>query len=110
MALSDKEFKSMQQDAAERVREMRRRSRELISGGEKHTPPYPQHEKNDSTEGTTERRPQSNNQKSSPFRLEELLSQFKIDEEKALIAMIIYILAKNGADVKLLIGLGYLLL
>ena len=65
MALSDKEFKSMQQDAAERVREMRRRSRELISGGEKHTPPYPQHEKNDSTEGTTERRPQSNNQKSS---------------------------------------------
>ena len=33
-----------------------------------------------------------------------------IDEEKALIAMLIYILYKQGADVKLLLGLGYLLL
>ena len=33
-----------------------------------------------------------------------------IDEEKALIGMLIYILYKQGADVKLLLGLGYLLL
>lgn len=34
----------------------------------------------------------------------------KIDEEKALIGMLIYILYKNGADVKLMLALGYLLL
>ena len=33
-----------------------------------------------------------------------------IDEEKAMIAMLIYILYKQGADVKLLLALGYLLL
>ena len=33
-----------------------------------------------------------------------------IDEEKALIGMLIYILYKQGADIKLLLGLGYLLL
>ena len=33
-----------------------------------------------------------------------------IDEEKALIAMLIYILFRQGADVRLLLALGYLLL
>ena len=33
-----------------------------------------------------------------------------LDEEKAMIAMLIYILYKQGADVKLLLALGYLLL
>ena len=33
-----------------------------------------------------------------------------IDEEKALIGLLIYILYKQGADIKLLLGLGYLLL
>lgn len=40
----------------------------------------------------------------------ELLDSLNIDEEKVMIGLLIYILAKNGADVKLLIGLGYLLL
>ena len=38
------------------------------------------------------------------------IAGIKIDEEKALIALMIYILYKNGADVKLLLGLGYLLI
>lgn len=42
--------------------------------------------------------------------LSELLEGFNISEENALIGIMIYILAKNGADVKLLLGLGYLLL
>lgn len=33
-----------------------------------------------------------------------------IDEEKAMIAMLIYILYKQGSDVRLLLALGYLLL
>ncbi len=42
--------------------------------------------------------------------LSELFDGFNISEENALIGILIYILAKNGADVKLLLGLGYLLL
>ena len=42
--------------------------------------------------------------------LSEFLKGFNISEENALIGIMIYILAKNGADVKLLLGLGYLLL
>lgn len=42
--------------------------------------------------------------------LSSLLDGFNISEENVLIGILIYILAKNGADVKLLLGLGYLLL
>lgn len=42
--------------------------------------------------------------------LSSLLDGFNIDEEKAMIGLLIYVLAKNGADVKLLLALGYLLL
>lgn len=42
--------------------------------------------------------------------ISELLDGFNISEENVLIGILIYILAKNGADVKLLLGLGYLLL
>ena len=38
------------------------------------------------------------------------LAGIPIDEEKAMIALLIYILYKNKADMKLLLGLGYLLL
>ena len=37
-------------------------------------------------------------------------AKVKIDEEKALIGLLIYILYKQGADIKLLLALGYLLL
>jgi hypothetical protein len=49
---------------------------------------------------------------SPPPKSRELFSVggIKIDEEKALIALMIYILYKNKADIKLLLGLGYLLL
>ena len=35
---------------------------------------------------------------------------FRIDEEKAILLMLIYILYKNGADIKLIIALAYLLI
>lgn len=38
------------------------------------------------------------------------LAGIAIDEEKAMIAMLIYILYKQGADIKLLLALGYLLI
>lgn len=42
--------------------------------------------------------------------LNGLLGGMKIDEEKVLIGLLIYVLAKNGSDIKLLLALGYLLL
>lgn len=40
----------------------------------------------------------------------KLLKNFQIDEEKLLILILIYVLYKNGADIKLLIALGYLII
>ena len=93
MASSD-EFRSMQEEAIRRVREMQRRSQDFV--------------------GASSKRPQQ-----GPDPLSRLLSSvgagggtdfLGIDEEKALIALLIYILYKQGADIKLLLALGYLLL
>ncbi len=40
----------------------------------------------------------------------KLLRNFQIDEEKLLILILIYVLYKNGADIKLLLALGYLII
>lgn len=42
--------------------------------------------------------------------LDGLLKDFNIDEEKIILGVLIYLLYKNGSDVKLLLALGYLLL
>ncbi len=39
-----------------------------------------------------------------------LLKDFNIDEEKIILGVLIYLLYKNGSDVKLLLALGYLLI
>lgn len=38
------------------------------------------------------------------------LDELNIDEDKAIIGILIYILYKNGADIKLMLALGYLLI
>lgn len=40
----------------------------------------------------------------------KFLKDFQIDEEKLLILLLIYVLYKNGADIKLLLALGYLII
>ena len=40
----------------------------------------------------------------------KLLKNFQIDEEKLLILILMYVLYKNGADIKLLLALGYLII
>lgn len=89
MDFSDSQFTKMQEDALRRVMEMQQRSRNAVSG---EPPPSP----------TPPQKPQN--------VLGSLFGGIKIDEEKALIALLIYILYKNGADIKLLLGLAYLLL
>ena len=109
----------MQEEAIKRVQEMQQRSRNIVNSSveaneQKPPPVMPKHsEKNE-------------NAKTSSPSLQNILgdllggnkggkelfkiSNIKIDEEKALIALMIYILYKNGSDVKLLLALGYLLL
>lgn len=54
--------------------------------------------------------PDKSEQSNSDSKTLFSLGGIKIDEEKALIALLIYILYKNNADMKLLLGLGYLLI
>lgn len=91
MTSSDSNFSKMQEDALRRVMEMQQRSRDAVS---RDSPPL-----------DTEIR--------TPPHAGDLLGMIggiKIDEEKALIGLLIFILYKQGADIKLLLGLAYLLL
>lgn len=90
MDYSDSRFTKMQEDAVRRVQEMQRRSREAVGAEEEIRESVP----------------------SAPplSGITALSGKIKIDEEKALIGLLIYILYKQGADIKLLLGLGYLLL
>lgn len=119
---NSKDFSSMQEEAIRRVHEMQQRSKNIVNGttGQQHQQGSAQ-----SPEPKPKQSPQ-NQSKPDNTPLQGLLgslmgttggsnelfsiSNIKIDEEKALIAMMIYILYKNGADVKLLLGLGYLLI
>ena len=92
MADNNDNFTSMQEDAIRRVREMQRRSRAMTGTGD---------------EGTSlPKEGPKDTDNALPFRLSDL----HIDQEKAMIGLLIYILHKQGADVKLLLALGMLLL
>ncbi len=98
------QMEKMQRDAVNRVNEMHRRASQMINPSNPPPPPQPHNEEKPPEKPTST--PVDNGFISSLSKLVD----FKIDEEKALIGIIIYILAKNNADPKLLIGLGYLLL
>ena len=92
-----KDFSTMQEEAIRRVREMQRRSREIVEPPPS-PPPPPKPEKAETAD---------TNKKSDPLFS---IAGINIDEEKALIAFLIYILYKNNADTKLMMALAYLLL
>ena len=87
---NDENLNRMQREAIERAREMQRRASSYVGGESRPSQP-------------------EQTQKSTPKELFDLGS-IKIDEEKALIGMLIYIIYKNGGNFKLLLGLLYLLL
>ncbi|MBQ9376052.1 MAG: hypothetical protein IJU04_06950 [Ruminococcus sp.] len=111
-----KDFNTMQEEAIKRVQEMQRRSRNLVNGSssppdntKNQAKPVPDNSKSpiDDLLGSLLGGKTSDNDSSSALFN---IGSIKIDEEKALIALMIYILFKNGSDVKLLLGLGYLLI
>lgn len=96
------EFNKMQEEALERLREMQRRSKTAVN-----TPPTrPQ----SSPRPPEQPRPPA----SAPARRQDIFStlfgDMKIDSEKALILLMLFVLYKNKADIKLLLALGYLLM
>ena len=108
MAYSDdNNFTTMQEEAIRRVREMQRRSRSIVGASPNSEPAPPKAEETPRTH-SPQKAPQSSSLLSG--LLGGNLGDIKIDEEKALIGLLIYILYKQGADIKLLLGLGYLLL
>ena len=92
MDYSDAQFGKMQEEAVRRVMEMQQRSRDAVGHEER---PH---------------QPESTPPPPAGDILGGILGGIKIDEEKALIALLIYILYKQGADIKLLLGLAYLLM
>lgn len=110
------QLEKMQKEAYERVSQMHKRSQEMVGSSQQSPTKEPSVEKpapTSSSDNKTHQQNGLNDILSTLFPQSNNLSNmwdFKIDEEKALIGIIIYILAKNKADPKLLIGLGYLLL
>lgn len=123
MAYSDNQFSAMQEEAVRRVREMQKRSRSMVGESEE-TLNSEQTAKEKAVQNAASALNTSDMGKGGAGGiLSSLLGttgakngelfnigSVKIDEEKALIGLLIYILYKQGADVKLLLGLGYLLI
>lgn len=122
MASYNADFNRMQEEAMQRLREMQSRSRTAVNRP-RESPPPQQGQRQSSQHGSQqsnwqnrqEPRPnlQQNFQQSSQQTkdpLKALLSDMKIDSEKAMILLILFILYKNKSDPKLLLALGYLLI
>lgn len=124
--MAESDFRSMQEEAVKRVMEMQRRSRSYTQeGGMNGTSGMGNSSGTTNTAGAVGLNGVSGlntpsgadnsgggqngghaEKKGALFNL----AGIQIDEEKAMIALLIYILYKNKADMKLLLGLGYLLL
>lgn len=121
--MAESDFRSMQEEAVKRVMEMQRRSRSYTQEGGMSGMGNSSETANTAgavglngvsglnTQSVADNSGGGQNgghaeKKGALFDL----AGIPIDEEKAMIALLIYILYKNKADMKLLLGLGYLLL
>ena len=123
--MAESDFRSMQEEAVKRVMEMQRRSRSYTQEGGMNGMGNSSETANTAgaaglngvsglnipsgaadTHSGGGQNGEHAEKKGALFNL----AGIQIDEEKAMIALLIYILYKNKADMKLLLGLGYLLL
>lgn len=113
MASYNSEFNRMQEEALARLRDMQRRSRTAVnqprpqsSPSPEPPPPQPQPQPRPQIQS----RPPERQQSPPTDIFKSLLGDMKIDSEKALILLMLFVLYKNKADMKLLLALGYLLI
>lgn len=108
MASYDRNFNQMQEEALKRLREMQSRSRTAVNRPQPPPPPQHDHPHHNPEPHHENRRPAQ----SAPPQdiIKSLLGDVKIDSEKALILLMLFVLYKNKADMKLLLALGYLLI
>ncbi len=100
MAYSEASMRDMQQDALERLREMQARSKTAI------TPVIAESEVTETASPMANIQTQQNNMQQNG--LSGLLGG--LGGDKLLLLLILYLLYKNKADMKLLLAIGYLLL
>lgn len=116
MASYNGDFNRMQEEALARLREMQRRSRTAVNQPRHETPPPPPPEPEPPKFSPPPQRqrplsaPPQRQPSLTPDIFKNLLGDMKIDSEKALILLMLYVLYKNKADMKLLLALGYLLI
>ena len=123
---SDAQFQNMQQEAIKRVMEMQKRSNSIVNShnnaNQRQSAPLPkppesipQNQQNNHTQNSSQNDISSllssliNGSHKNDI-LNSLLNEFKPDEEKIILGILIYILAKNGADLKLILALAYLII
>lgn len=118
MAYYDEQgFSQMQRDALERMRDMQRRSKSLVFESPLQSEPTKEDPspKNVTENSFCEAKPEHCPTHCSQPKKNDLMSSLfsggsGIDSEKLLILLILFVLYKNKADIKLLIALGYLLI
>lgn len=104
MNYSQSDIDFMRKDAIRRTREMHSNAVKMNSNVQAEQLPPPQGKCPEKTEN-------EKNKSNSPLNfLSGMFSGGKIDNDKLIIIMLIIILAKEGADLKLLIALGYILM
>lgn len=108
----------MQQEALNRLREMQSRSKSIIGQPAAEEPQINPPESSAVENQDVRRRQAPHNRQPTPVHntgIQDIFKSilgdgFSLDSEKALILIMLYVLYKNKADIKLILALGYLLL
>ena len=115
MASYNQDFNRMQEEALRRMREMQSRSRTAVNRPHPPPPPHPEPQPPQQHQHPNHNQKQHHDQNKPASQppadiLKSLLGDIKIDSEKALILLMLFVLYKNKADMKLLLALGYLII
>ena len=107
MNYNNSDYNRMRRDAVKRTHEMYNNSAQKAekTTSEAHYAP-----KNNQSECSSSSDTPSNNNNPLTGLLSGIFSGNKIDNDKLIIILLIVILAKEGADLKLLIALGYIII
>lgn len=105
----------MQQDAIRRVKEMQRRANEKVRQGNSQASTIVSHTSFDPSDRPTSRETKNtqlpaNQNQSSSGSLTGILDRIGIDNEKAVLLLLIILMLNEGADTKLILALCYLLI